>query len=42
MQQNAGPAYISSLLVYVFLGELNPLMLRDIKENSLLPVTFVV
>ena len=39
-----GPVYISTLLVYVFLlGELSPLMLRDIKEKLLLlPVIFVV
>ena len=39
-----GPVYISSLLVYVFLlGELSPLILRDIKEKSLLlSVIFVV
>jgi len=38
-----GPVYISSLLVYVFFGDLSPLMLRDIKEKwLLLPVIFVV
>ena len=38
-----GPDYVSSLLVYVFLGELSPLMLKDIKEKCLLlPVIFVV
>ena len=38
-----GPVYICSLLVYVFFGELSPLMLRDIKEKSLLlPVIFAV
>ena len=38
-----GPVYVSSLLVYVYLGEFCPLMLRDIKEKRLLlPVIFVV
>ena len=39
-----GPVYVTSLLVYVFLlGELSPLILRDIKENQLLlPVIFIV
>ena len=39
-----GPVCVASLLVYVFLlGELSPLILRDIKEKSLLlPVIFVV
>ena len=38
-----GPVYVSSLLVYVFFGELSPVMLRNIKEKSLLlPVIFVV
>ena len=38
-----GPVYVS-LLVYVFLlGELSPLILRDIQEKKLLPpVIFVV
>ena len=39
-----GPVCVDSLLVYVFLlGELSPLMLREIKEKKLLlPVIFVV
>jgi hypothetical protein len=38
-----GPVYVASLLVYVFFCELSPLILRDIKEKTLLlPVTFVV
>ena len=43
MQQNAGSCCISSLLAYVFfIGELSPLILRDIKERYLLvPDMFV-
>ena len=38
-----GPVYISSLLVCIFVEELSPLMLRDIKEKyPLPPVIFVV
>jgi hypothetical protein len=39
-----GPVYVPLLLVYVFLlGELSPLILRNIKEKRLLlPVIFVV
>jgi hypothetical protein len=39
-----GCVYLTSLLVYVFfIEELSPLILRDIKEKSLLlPVIFVV
>jgi hypothetical protein len=39
-----GPVYVTSLLVYVFLmGELSPLMFKDIKEKLLLlPFIFVV
>jgi hypothetical protein len=31
-----GPVFVASLLVCLFIGELSPLMLRDIKEKSLL------
>ena len=39
-----GPVYVTSLVVYVyFIEEFSPLILRDIKEKSLLfPVIFVV
>ena len=38
-----GPVYVTSLLVCLFIGELSPLILRDIKEKSLLlSVIFVV
>jgi hypothetical protein len=39
-----GPVYIASLLsLCLFIWELSPLILRDIKEKSLLlPVIFVV
>jgi hypothetical protein len=44
MQQNVGSyLYIQSVILCVFTGEMNPLMLKDIKENCLLlPVIFVV
>ena len=44
MQQNAGSCvYIQSVSLCLFIGELSPLILRDIKEKSLLlPVIFVV
>ena len=38
-----GPVYVSSPLVCLFIGELSPLMLKDIKEKRLLlPVIFVI
>jgi hypothetical protein len=38
-----GPVCVASLLVYVFIEELSPLILRDIQEKSLLlPIIFVV
>jgi hypothetical protein len=38
-----GPVCVASLLVFLFIGELSPLMLREIKEKQLLlPVIFVV
>ena len=39
-----GPVYVTSLVVYVyFIEEFSPLILRDIKEKSLLlPVIFLV
>ena len=36
------PAYVASLLISLFIGEVSPLILRDIKEKSLLPVTFLL
>ena len=37
------PVCLASLLVCLFIGELSPLMLREIKERKLLlPVIFVV
>ena len=44
IQQNAGLVYVTSLFIYVyFIGELSPLILRDIMEKKLLlPVIFVV
>ena len=37
-----GPVSVASLLVLLFIGELSPLMLREIKEKELLlPVIFV-
>jgi hypothetical protein len=44
MQQNVGSCLcILSISLYLFIGELSPLILRDIKEKSLLlPVIFVV
>ena len=41
MQKILGPVYVTSVLV--FIGELSPLIIRDIKEKSLLLlVIFVV
>jgi hypothetical protein len=44
MQQNVRSSlYIQSVSLCHFIGELSPLMLRDIKKKCLLlPVTFVV
>ena len=44
MQKNAGSClHIQSVSLRLFIGELNPLILRDIKEKwLLLPVIFVV
>jgi hypothetical protein len=44
MQQSAGSClHIQSVSLCLFIGELSPLMLRDIKEmRLLLPVIFVV
>ena len=44
MQQNVGSCLCSqSISLCLFIGELSPLILRDIKEKlSLLPVNFVV
>jgi hypothetical protein len=43
MQQNAGSCLcIQSVTLFVFIGELSPLMSRDIKEKGLLlPAIFV-
>ena len=44
MQQNVGFCLcIQSVNLCLFIGELSPLIFRDIKENCfLLPVTFVI
>jgi hypothetical protein len=43
MQQNVGSClYIQSVNLCLFIGELSPLMLRDIKESLLLLVIFDV
>jgi hypothetical protein len=44
MQQNVESClYSQSVFLFLFIGELSPLMLRDILEKRLLlPVTFIV
>ena len=38
-----GPVFSQSISICLFIGELNPLILRDIKEKRLLlPIIFVV
>jgi hypothetical protein len=43
MKQNAGSfLHIQSLSLWLFIGELSQLILRDIKDKWLLPIIFVV